>query len=80
MTTMPPVLDLAAARTLLEAQPFSRLLGARITAFGDGGATLEIDIRRNCTSRTASCTAVSSPTPRTTRSPSPPARCSARPC
>ncbi|MFF5339311.1 PaaI family thioesterase [Streptomyces althioticus] len=40
-----PELDLAAARQLLDAQPFSRLLGARITAFGDGGATLEIDIR-----------------------------------
>lgn len=43
--TPPPELDLAAARKLLDAQPFSRLLGARVTAFGDGGATLEIDIR-----------------------------------
>ncbi|GGQ60644.1 MULTISPECIES: PaaI family thioesterase [Streptomyces] len=42
-----PELGLAAARQLLGAQPFSRLLGARITAFGDGGATLEIDIRED---------------------------------
>ncbi|MFM9371501.1 PaaI family thioesterase [Streptomyces sp. Da 82-17] len=40
-----PALDLAAARRTLDAQPFSRLLGARITAFGDGGATLELDVR-----------------------------------
>jgi uncharacterized protein (TIGR00369 family) len=26
-------------------QPFSRLLGARLTEFGAGGATLELDIR-----------------------------------
>ncbi|MFJ8667113.1 PaaI family thioesterase [Streptomyces sp. NPDC093600] len=38
-------LDLALARKVLDAQPFSRLLGARITAFGEGGATLELDIR-----------------------------------
>ncbi|MEV7790065.1 PaaI family thioesterase [Streptomyces sp. NPDC088106] len=38
-------LDLATARQALAGQPFSRLLGARLTAFGDGGATLEIDIR-----------------------------------
>ncbi len=45
--TPPPELDLAAARRLLDAQPFSRLLGARLTDFGDGGATLEIDIRED---------------------------------
>ncbi|WP_081240518.1 PaaI family thioesterase [Streptomyces viridosporus] len=43
--TAPPGLDLATARQVLHAQPFSRLLGARLTAFGDGAATLEIDIR-----------------------------------
>jgi uncharacterized protein (TIGR00369 family) len=30
---------------VLAAQPFSVLVGARVTAFGAGGATLEIDIR-----------------------------------
>ncbi|MFE1774715.1 PaaI family thioesterase [Streptomyces sp. NPDC059008] len=39
------VLDLAAAQKGLDAQPFSRLVRARITEFGDGGATLEIEIR-----------------------------------
>ncbi|MCT4352122.1 PaaI family thioesterase [Streptomyces sp. Je 1-79] len=38
-------LDLDLARKVLDAQPFSRLLGARITAFGDGGATLEVELR-----------------------------------
>ncbi|MGW2862023.1 PaaI family thioesterase [Streptomyces sp. NPDC001205] len=38
-------LDLETARATLESQPFSRLLDARITAFGDGGAVLEVDIR-----------------------------------
>lgn len=36
---------LAFARKVLDAQPFSRLLGATITAFGDGGAVLELTIR-----------------------------------
>ncbi|TXS16109.1 PaaI family thioesterase [Streptomyces sp. ms191] len=40
-------LDTALARKVLEAQPFSRLLGARITAFGEGGATLELDVRED---------------------------------
>ncbi|MFJ5302733.1 PaaI family thioesterase [Streptomyces sp. NPDC088350] len=35
------------ARKALESQPFSRLLGARLSAFGDGAATLEIDIRED---------------------------------
>ncbi|WP_254897161.1 PaaI family thioesterase [Amycolatopsis sp. Hca4] len=39
------VLDFAAARAGLASQPFSRLLGARLTEFGDGAATLELDIR-----------------------------------
>lgn len=38
-------LDLALARKVLAAQPFSVLLGARLTAFGDGEATLELDLR-----------------------------------
>jgi uncharacterized protein (TIGR00369 family) len=33
------------AQRVLAAQPFSRLLGARITAFGGGAATLELDTR-----------------------------------
>ncbi|MER6346985.1 PaaI family thioesterase [Streptomyces sp. NPDC001595] len=37
--------DLAAARRVLDDQPFSKLLGARLVTFGDGGATLELDIR-----------------------------------
>lgn len=37
--------DLETARGILAAQPFSTLLGARLTAFGGGEATLEVDIR-----------------------------------
>lgn len=37
--------DLAAARQLLAAQPFSALLGARLVDFGEGKATLEVDVR-----------------------------------
>lgn len=37
--------DLASARQVLAAQRFSTLLGARLVAFGDGEATLELDIR-----------------------------------
>ncbi|GAA1366404.1 PaaI family thioesterase [Streptomyces beijiangensis] len=40
-----PELDLEMACKVLESQPFSRLLQARITAFGDGKAVLEIGIR-----------------------------------
>jgi uncharacterized protein (TIGR00369 family) len=39
-------MDLDLARKVLAEQPFSRLLGARLTAFGDGEATLEVDIRQ----------------------------------
>ena len=39
--------DLTMARKALESQPFSRLIGARLSAFGDGVATLEIDIRED---------------------------------
>lgn len=38
-------LDLRMAQKVLDSQPFSALVGARITAFGDGAATLEIDSR-----------------------------------
>ncbi|MGW2594225.1 PaaI family thioesterase [Streptomyces sp. NPDC001515] len=38
-------LDLRAAQKVLESQPFSTLVGARVTAFGGGAATLEIDSR-----------------------------------
>ncbi|MFI6864788.1 PaaI family thioesterase [Streptomyces sp. NPDC050421] len=40
-----PGLDLQLAQKVLDSQPFSALVGARITAFGDGAATLEIDSR-----------------------------------
>ncbi|MEG3630841.1 PaaI family thioesterase [Streptomyces poriticola] len=42
---MDDIADLAVAQQVLAAQPFSRLLGARLTAFGKGEATLELDIR-----------------------------------
>ncbi|MFC5213815.1 PaaI family thioesterase [Streptomyces coerulescens] len=42
---MHETLDLNLARKVLAAQPFSVLLGARLTAFGDGEATLELDLR-----------------------------------
>lgn len=38
---------LALARSLLDAQPFSRLLGARITRFAPGEAVLELDVRED---------------------------------
>ncbi|MFE2377425.1 PaaI family thioesterase [Streptomyces sp. NPDC059398] len=37
--------DLELARRTLDAQPFSRLLGTRVTGFGDGAAVLEVDVR-----------------------------------
>ncbi|MFD3587343.1 PaaI family thioesterase [Streptomyces sp. NPDC058683] len=37
--------DLAFARKILAAQPFSVLLGTRLVAFGGGEATLELDNR-----------------------------------
>ncbi|MFI9624452.1 PaaI family thioesterase [Streptomyces sp. NPDC052042] len=43
MNVYSPNLELA--RMVLDSQPFSMYLGARLTAFGDGGATLELDIR-----------------------------------
>ncbi|MGW2565900.1 PaaI family thioesterase [Streptomyces sp. NPDC001537] len=38
-------MDLELARKILAQQPFSRMLGARVTDFGDGEATLELDVR-----------------------------------
>ncbi|GAB4589913.1 PaaI family thioesterase [Nocardia sp. IFM 10818] len=38
-------LDLDLGRKVLAAQPFSQLVGAELTAFGNGRATLEIPIR-----------------------------------
>lgn len=38
-------LDLALAQKTLAAQPFSLLVGAEVTAFGDGAATLMIPVR-----------------------------------
>ncbi|WPO70410.1 MULTISPECIES: PaaI family thioesterase [unclassified Streptomyces] len=38
-------IDLAMAQKVLDAQPFSRLVRARITRFGEGAATLEIGAR-----------------------------------
>jgi uncharacterized protein (TIGR00369 family) len=40
-------LDLEFARRGLAAQPFSELVGARVTEFGDGVAVLEIDNRED---------------------------------
>ncbi|GAB3453386.1 PaaI family thioesterase [Actinophytocola sediminis] len=39
------MIDLEFARRGLAAQPFSVLLGASLTEFGDGKATIELDIR-----------------------------------
>jgi uncharacterized protein (TIGR00369 family) len=36
---------LVLGRKILAAQPFSALVGARLTAFADGRATLEVDVR-----------------------------------
>ncbi|MGW8364867.1 PaaI family thioesterase [Streptomyces wedmorensis] len=43
MNAYAPTLELA--RMVLDAQPFSTYLGARLTDFGDGTATLELDVR-----------------------------------
>nr|WP_246304841.1 PaaI family thioesterase [Nocardioides thalensis] len=40
----PTTIGLPEAQGVLAAQPFSRLLGARLTSFGEGEAVLEIDI------------------------------------
>lgn len=39
--------SLQMAQKILDSQPFSGLVGARITEFGDGAATLEIDVRED---------------------------------
>ncbi|SCD41097.1 uncharacterized domain 1-containing protein [Streptomyces sp. BpilaLS-43] len=38
-------LSLRAAQQVLDSQPFSSLVGARLTGFGDGAATLEVGVR-----------------------------------
>lgn len=40
-------LTLDVANEILRTQPFSMLLGARLTSFGDRAATLEVDIRED---------------------------------
>jgi uncharacterized protein (TIGR00369 family) len=40
-------MDLELVRKALGEQPFSRLLGTRLVDCGDGGATLELDIRED---------------------------------
>ena len=40
----PGLLDLEAARRVLAAQPFSRLLGAELTVFGDGHAEIQVPL------------------------------------
>ncbi|MFC9762608.1 PaaI family thioesterase [Rhodococcus jostii] len=43
--TVDAVLTADTAQAVLQAQPFSVLVGARMTQFGEGGATLEIPVR-----------------------------------
>ncbi|WP_055478075.1 PaaI family thioesterase [Sphaerimonospora mesophila] len=43
--TSTEILDIAAATQVLDSQPFSRVIGARLVEFEPGRATLEIDIR-----------------------------------
>ncbi|MDQ0793067.1 PaaI family thioesterase [Streptomyces sp. B1I3] len=38
-------LSLQSAQKVLDSQPFSGLVGARLTEFGNGAATLEVDVR-----------------------------------
>lgn len=45
MPTEASTLDLDLARQVLAAQPFARLVGTELTEFGDGAATLVIDIQ-----------------------------------
>ncbi|MBW5422757.1 hotdog fold thioesterase [Streptomyces sp. BG9H] len=42
---VPDPIDLVMAQKVLDGQPFSRLVRARITRFGEGAATLEIEAR-----------------------------------
>jgi uncharacterized protein (TIGR00369 family) len=44
-----PDLAFEQAAAILAAQPFSGLLGAELTAFGDGAATLELELRTDLT-------------------------------
>lgn len=43
--TVDAALTADTAQAVLQAQPFSVLVGARMTQFGEGGATLEIPVR-----------------------------------
>ncbi|MBC7274337.1 MAG: PaaI family thioesterase [Streptomyces sp.] len=43
--TVDTIDDLETARKVLAAQPFSEVIGARLVAFGDGEAVLELDVR-----------------------------------
>src|SRR5690606_11687387 len=45
MPTEATTLDLDLARQVLAAQPFARLVGTELTEFGDGAATLIIEIQ-----------------------------------
>lgn len=45
MPTEATTLDLDLARQVLAAQPFARLVGTELTEFGEGGATLVIEIQ-----------------------------------
>ncbi|KIF71089.1 thioesterase [Streptomyces sp. AcH 505] len=40
-----PAFDITLAQQVLDAQPFSKLIGARLTRFGDGEAVLEVAVR-----------------------------------
>ncbi|MGW0783251.1 PaaI family thioesterase [Streptomyces sp. NPDC002913] len=42
-------LSIGQAQQVLDSQPFSRLVGARITDFGDGAAVLEVGVREELT-------------------------------
>jgi uncharacterized protein (TIGR00369 family) len=44
-----PDLAFEQAAAILAAQPFSGLLGAELTAFGDGAATIELELRTDLT-------------------------------
>jgi acyl-coenzyme A thioesterase PaaI-like protein len=75
---MPPSLD--QARAALAAQPFSRLLGARLSRFGPDEVELAVPPAPSTANSTGSPTAGCSAMPPTTPSPSPPARWPARRC
>lgn len=73
-------LDLDLARRTLDAQPFSRLLGARVTRFGGGSAVLEVDVRDELLQQNGFLHGECWRTRPTTRSPSRPGRRWGPPC